>query len=537
MKISIGIVVKGLWMGLLACFMGLGNTYAQCPIIPKPAVYTSEGGTLDIQQIKGVLVTDPRFAQVADYLRQELLTHQGLAIPSYGDSRSQADMIVLDNDPGLQEEAYRMEIRADEIRITAGQPHGAFNGVISLLQLARLSTTGRLNCARIEDHPSMHWRGIMLDESRHFFGVETVKMLLDWMAFYKLDRFHWHLTDVQGWRIQIRKYPKLALIGGIGNNSDSLAPAAYYTQEQIREIVQYAHQRFIKVIPEVDMPGHAAAANRAYPDYSGGGSPGVPNFTFNPGKESTYSYLTDILKEVNVLFPAEMLHIGGDEVSYGNAGWKTAPAVGALMQREHLSDLTAVERYFVQRMADSVIAMGSDILGWDEIAQADVPPKKAIIFWWRHDKPETLKLSLDKGYRVVLCPRIPLYFDFVQTARDSSGRRWAGNFCTEQQVYAYSPDQYAGIVNAGNRDLILGIQANLWTEKVSSTARLQYMFFPRMAALAEAAWTPEADRKDYMEFQHRIAQQNTLYRRQKLKYFNVVNPALTPEVIDEYLQR
>jgi hexosaminidase len=537
MKISIGVAIKRILWGVMACFMGWGLADAQCPIIPQPAVYAPESGTLDLRQIRGVMATEARFAPVAGYLQRELLTYQGLTIPRYRDSLPQAGMIVLDTDPKLAEEAYRLRITPHSIRITAGQPHGAFNGVISLLQLARLSTTGQLKCARIEDHPSMHWRGIMLDESRHFFGVETVKMLLDWMAFYKLDRFHWHLTDVQGWRIQIQKYPKLALIGGVGNNSDSLAPARYYTQQQIQEIVQYARERYIEIIPEIDMPGHASAANRAYPQFSGGGSPQFPDFTFNPGKDSTYGYLTGILKEVNVLFPAGLLHIGGDEVSYGNAGWKADPAVGTLMQRENLPDLTAVERYFVQRMADSVIEMGSDILGWDEIAQADVPPEKAIIFWWRHDRPATLKLSLDKGYRVVLCPRIPLYFDFVQTARDSSGRRWDGNFCTEQQIYAYSPQQYAGIVNAGNKDLILGIQANLWTEKVSSTARLEYLFFPRMAALAEAAWTPESDRKDYAGFQQRIAQQNTLYRKQKLKYFDLLHPALTPEIIDEYLSR
>src|SRR5690606_13307445 len=163
----------------------------------------------------------------------------------------------------------------------------------------------------ITDQPRYAWRGLMLDESRHFFGKEKVKSILDWMAFYKLNRFHWHLTDEPAWRLEIKKYPLLTLIGGIGSFTDGAAPAAYYTQQQIHEIVAYAAERNITVIPEIDMPGHATAANRAYPEYSGGGTEAHPHFTFNPGKEDTYAYLTDILRETNALFPSQLLHLGG----------------------------------------------------------------------------------------------------------------------------------------------------------------------------------------------------------------------------------
>ncbi|MFP4367730.1 MAG: family 20 glycosylhydrolase, partial [Bacteroidales bacterium] len=170
----------------------------------------------------------------------------------------------------------------------------------------------------IREDPEYGWRGIMLDESRHFFGKDKVKSILDWMVYYKLNRFHWHLTDSPGWRIEIKKYPKLGHVGGIGNHTDPFTPAEFYTQEDIKEIIAYAKERKIVVIPEIDMPGHATAANHAYPEYSGGGSERYPDWTFHPGREGTYQYLTDILREVDALFPSQMVHLGGDEVSCGN---------------------------------------------------------------------------------------------------------------------------------------------------------------------------------------------------------------------------
>ncbi len=206
----------------------------------------------------------------------------------------------------------------------------------------------------------------MLDESRHFFGKEKVKSIIDWMAYYKLNRFHWHLTDQNGWRLEIKKYPLLTLVGGIGNYTNKFAKAAYYTQDDIKEVVAYAAARFIEVIPEIDMPGHARAANMAYPEFSGGGTDKHPEFTFDPGNQGTYSYLSNILKEVNVLFPSGYLHLGGDEVHFGNKQWSTNKGIATLMKQMRLNSLPAVEQYFVSRMADTVKAMGSKVLLWDE---------------------------------------------------------------------------------------------------------------------------------------------------------------------------
>lgn len=529
--------MKSFCAAILLLFFGGSLAFGQCPVIPLPASYHQETGSLDLSSLQHIIVENQDLREVGHFLQQQLLTYKGLTLPeAIGDHQQAA--IFIGKESGIPVEGYHLQVTQSGVRITASDPHGAFNGVITLLQLARISTTDAIAFCRIEDKPQMKWRGIMLDESRHFFGKQAVEQILDWMAFYKLDRFHWHLSDEPGWRLQIRRYPKLALVGGVGNYSDTIAPAAYYTQHDIDEIVRYAKERFITIIPEIDMPGHAGAANRAYPQFSGGGTQADPDFTFNPGKEGIYSYLTNILREVNVLFPSGLIHIGGDEVSIGSGHWTSFPGIQKLMASEGLKNAADVEHYFIKRMADSVIKMGDKILGWDEIAQADLPPKHTIIFWWRHEKPASLRMSLDKGYDVVLCPRIPFYFDFVQAARDLSGRRWSdGKFSSEEEIYNYAVENYSGVITSDNRHQILGVQANLWTEKVASKARLQYMLFPRMAALSEATWTARAQRNDYDAFKKRVSLQDVLYQKQHLKYYDLQHPERTPEIIDEIIRK
>lgn len=320
------------------------------------------------------------------------------------------------------------------------------------------------------------------------------------MAYYKLNKFHWHLTDEPGWRIEIKKYPRLTSVGGKGNWSDpNCQDVRFYTQEEIREIVAYAAERHIEVIPEIDMPGHATAANNAYPEYSGGGTPEHPDFTFNVGKEDTYSFLTDILREVAALFPSPYLHIGGDEVAYGIKAWLTDPDVQALMKREGMKEVREAERYFMHRMVDSVHALGKVLVGWDELLDLNVSSKETIIMWWRHDRINQLKKSLAGGYTTVMCPRRPLYFDFIQYQGHKWGRVWAG-FCPLEDVYAF-PDKGLGAWNipADQLSHIQGIQANVWTERMHTIKRLDFMTFPRLCALAEAAWT-QSCLKDYVSF-------------------------------------
>ena len=259
----------------------------------------------------------------------------------------------------LPAEGYSIEASRSLIKVTGGSEAGVFYGLQTVKQM---EDHGGVRTGLITDRPRYSWRGFMLDEARHFSGKDRVKMLLDHMAELKMNRFHWHLTDAQGWRIEIKAYPKLTEIGAIGTHSDPNAPRAYYTQDDIREIVAYAAERHITVIPEIDMPGHATAANRSYPEFNGGGSPTQPDFTFNPGKESTYAYLTAILREVAELFPGEYLHLGGDEVNYGSEAWLSNYHVRRLMKHEKLSTLEDVEGYFLHRMADSVAVLGKKLI-------------------------------------------------------------------------------------------------------------------------------------------------------------------------------
>ncbi len=519
---------------LAAVILFFQNAFGQqsCPIIPLPAHHEKVNDAFLISSHTAVIVEDSAFFHAAYFLKNQFLRYTDIPLASKA-NRKPAIILKKNNDLNAPHGAYTIHMQANGVTIAAADKGGIFNGVASLLQLALLSAKQQdtivLPCWNIKDAPLYSWRGVMLDESRHFFGKRIVKEVLDQMALLKLNHFHWHLTDKPGWRVQIKKYPRLALVGGIGNHSDSLAPAKYYTQQDIREIVAYAKARNITVIPEVDMPGHATAANRAYPQYSGGGTGRFGDFTFNPGKEGTYEYLTNILKEVAVLFPSGMVHLGGDEVSYGSKSWKNDSAVHRLMQKNKLNDLQAVEHYFFRRMTDSALHYFDKILAWDEVADDSIPEDSVIIFWWRHNKPEQLTKALNAGFRLVLCPRIPLYFDFVQDSSHRQGRRWGGNFSSLKQVYLFSDHTYPAAEQAPQ--LVLGMQANLWTEKVRSERRLEFLLFPRIAALAEAAWTAPQTR-NYKAFLNRLKKQFDLYEKANIYYFNPLAPKKTPEAVD-----
>ena len=501
-------------------------------VIPLPNHYKKVNQTIKISDRTGIAVEDNSFLPEAYFFRNQLLRYTGIPIKS---GKSSSSMIILQKkempEPG--EGSYAIQMSSDKIVISAADHKGIFNGLISLLQLSLHSQNNDnsllIPCWDIQDFPLYAWRGLMLDESRHFFGKKVVEEILDEMALLKLNRFHWHLTDAPGWRVQIQRYPKLALVGGIGDYSDSLAPAMYYTQDEIREIVAYAKARHIEIIPEIDMPGHATAANRAYPEFSGGGTGKFADFTFNPGKTGTYTLLTDILKEIAVLFPSGIVHLGGDEVSFGSKSWEDDVGVKQLMNQERLKDLKDVEYYFFKRMTDSSLQTFSAIGAWDEATDAHLPTDHTIIFWWRHDKPEQLKKALVKGFNVVLCPRIPLYFDFVQDSTDMDGRRWKGDFSSLKKVYEFSDNSLPEV--SDHREQVIGIQANLWTETIQTKKRLEYMLFPRITALAEAAWTEEKNR-DYTNYLLRLKGEFPFLRKMGIYFFNPFSPNQTPEVVD-----
>lgn len=522
---------------LIILFLMPGFCIAQS-IIPQPVYSKKSTSDFDLKSATQIGYNDKSLGPLAKYLEGQIYITCKVKIKRPAGMHPGVFLRLKKSTGHIINGSYKLSINGSGVHIESADSEGIFNGIQSLLQLININTK-TISGMEINDAPRYQWRGFMLDESRHFFGKTKVKQLLNMMARYKLNKFHWHLTDSHGWRLQIRKYPKLTTIGGIGNFTDSTAAAQYYTQADIREIVAYAKVRFIEVIPEIDMPGHASAANKAYPQYSGGSVAGYPNFTFDPSKEQTYKYLSTIIKETNSLFPAKMIHLGGDEVFLGIQAWLKKPDITEMMAKHGFKTPTELERYFFRRMGDTVIKLGSKVLCWDEAVETDLPQDKTIVFWWRQNKPQSLKLALSKNYQVVLCPRLPMYFDFVQDSTHISGRKWdstkvvgyqlQGRFNTIHDVYNF-PDKYFNGQEL-NSENIIGIQANLWTETVGTQKRLDYLIFPRIAALAEAAWSTAAN-KNEANLDDKLKAEIKWYKMAGVYYYNPFNPAEHPEVVD-----
>jgi hexosaminidase len=496
-------------------------------IIPKPDLYVDAKGYFRTGTNLQVSYTDPSIVPVLKTFAGQL--EKKIKIDLTGNQEGDI-VVIIDKKETPGKEDYLLNIEPKKITIRANSKRGIFYGLQSLRQLIIFGKNNngkiKIHCCSITDSPRFAWRGIMIDESRHFFGMKKIKQLLDIMSLHKLNVFHWHLTDSPGWRIEIKKYPKLTEVGGKGNFHDPDAPVTFYTQDEIKEIVNYAAERFIDVVPEIDMPGHATAANRAYPEYSGGGSERYPDFTFNPGKEETYSYLTNIIKEIAALFPSTYFHTGGDEVNYGNQQWPNIPAVKKLMKKEKIADLKGVETYFNKRIADTIISLNKKLIGWDEIVDTGLDPMTSVAMWWRHDQTSQLLKALENKYPVVLCPRIPLYFDFVQYETHKVGRRSKSGLCNLETIYDFPVDTLSGFIKYN--DQILGIQANVWTEQIQNEERFDFMIYPRISALAESAWT-KSQNKSYADFKGRLKSMLSYFDENNIKYFNPFNPELTPE--------
>lgn len=431
-------------------------------------------------------------------------------------------------DSSLPDEAYILKISPKAVDITASGKAGFFYARQSLAQEIE---SGTVNLGTIKDEPRYSWRGYMLDESRHFAGEARVKELLDMMAYFKLNKFHWHLTDAQGWRIEIKKYPRLTSIGARGDHSDPhREEAQYYTQDQIRDIVAYAAERNIEVIPEIDMPGHASAATRSYPQYSGGGvSATWPDFTFNVGKEETYQFLTDILREITGMFPSEYIHIGGDEVSYGSYAWMHNEDIVNMMKREGFTSTKQAENYFINRMADSLRVMGKTVIGWDDMLDLKDIPENLVLMWWRHDNAEHLRRAVKGNHTTILCPRRPMYFDFLQDGDHKTGRYWDG-FCPIEDVYAFPDAWYEGWqLSEEDMGSVIGLQSNSWTELMHNKERFEYMLWPRLCATAEAGWTRPGN-KDFQAFSKKLDYVYPVLDRRGIAYYDTRDPSRTPEV-------
>ncbi len=420
---------------------------------------------------------------------------------------------LLEPNEMLAEEGYWLQVTPKQIEIKASSAKGLFYAFQTLRQLLPpefeqgniTQSQVQIPCVIIKDRPRFVWRGMMLDVSRHFFPKEFIKSFIDYLALHKMNRFHWHLCDDQGWRIEIKKYPKLTEIGAWRVDredqpwrmreeqkpGEKATYGGFYTQEDIMEIVEYAQQRFVTIVPEIEMPGHTRAALAAYPQFSCTGGP----FTVLPGgywpiqdiycagNDSTFLFLQDVLDEVMALFPGDYIHIGGDEVDKTN--WKACPKCQKRMKEEGLQTEEELQSYFIKRIEAYINAKGKKLIGWDEILEGGLAPRATVMSWRGFEGGVAAAQS---GHDVIMTPTAFCYFDYYQGSRQLEPEA-IGGFLPLSKVYQFEP--VPADLSSDEAKHILGGQANLWTEFVPTPEHAQYMIFPRIAAMAEALWSPQ----------------------------------------------
>jgi len=503
---------------LITSFSTITNAQDTGPnmgIIPAPVSIKKSTGTFTLSRQTSIVADSPNNKAVlflADYLHsKKMLNIQ----PKANGGNAIVNSIVLTSSgtDGLPAEGYRLTITPEQITI-AGKGAGLFYGIQTLIQLIPAEGMASLSlpCVQIEDYPRFGYRGMMLDVCRHFFSVEFVKKYIDLMAAYKFNTFHWHLTDDQGWRIEIKKYPRLTTIGSqraqtvIGNyhdrtpqQYDNTPYGGYYTQDQIRDVVKYAADRYITIIPEIEMPGHSEAALAAYPELSCDPSRtykvsetwGVFYDVYCPS-EKTFAFLQDVLTEVMDLFPSKYIHIGGDEVPKNV--WKESPFCQKLIKKLKLKNEEGLQSYFIQRMEKFVNSKGRRIIGWDEILEGGLSPN-ATVMSWRGEAGGIA--AAQQNHDVIMTPGSGgLYLDAAQ-GKLSDEPVGIGNYSPLQKTYSYNPTPSS--LTPDQQKHILGAQANLWTEYIPTEAKADYMLLPRLLAVSELNWTPLAN-KNFNDF-------------------------------------
>ena len=546
-------LVKSWWLGWLLASVAAVSLAKEPDVIPVPAKVTSgEGGFAFGADTWISSARDPGIARVARYFAGLLRKTPGIELPVRPSSSrgvSITAMIEFRLEPAATEaspEAYVIDISSRGIVASASDPRGLFYAAVTLWELCTSAAEAPgapepghfvLQSTHISDSPRLAWRGLMLDSVRHFQSPEFIMRYLDWMALHKLNVFHWHLTDDQGWRLQIKKYPRLTQVGAWRVPAGRAAAAdidpatghprmygGFYTQDDVRRIVAHAAERNITIVPEIDMPGHATAAIVAYPrlgvlDHP---PPVVPaDWGIYPNlynvEEDTFAFLEDVLDEVMALFPGAYVHVGGDEAVKDQ--WKSSPRVQERMRELHIPDEQALQSYFIRRIEKYLNAHGRRLIGWDEILEGGIAKNATVMSWRGLDGART---AVEADHDAVLSPWPTLYFDNRQGggASEPPGR---GRILTLQEVYGFDPIP-AGIAS-GQRQHILGLQANVWTEYMRTEDRVAYMTFPRAAAVAEIGWS-SAGSHDWSSFVRRLPSEFARYRAFGLRYSDdALNPS------------
>lgn len=517
----------------LTCF----SQKSQLPLIPYPEKVNLGKGTFTINTKTVISVPDKEWITATKTLNEQLQVVSGYKLLVTAKAKSGTNTIRCNIDKSIPNEGYKFAVKDNSISIEATTPNGLFYALQTIRQLlpvafedARPQPELALNmpCVTIEDAPRFPYRGMHLDVCRHFFSVEFLKKYIDRMATHKFNKFHWHLTEDQGWRIEIKKYPKLneisawrsgTVIGRAGKSThhyDTIKYGGYYTQEQIKEVIQYAKDRFVTIIPEIEMPGHAVAALAAYPELSCSGGPfevakhwGIFKDVYCT-RDETFNFLEDVLSEVIDLFPSEYIHIGGDECP--KLRWSRCAACQKRMAENNLKNEHELQNYFITRIEKFLNSKGKQIIGWDEILEGGLAPNATVMSW------RGVKGGIDAAkqhHNVIMTPNSHLYFDYYQADKKTQPLA-LGGFNPLSKVYSYEPIPEE--LTAEESKYIIGAQANVWTEFMGTESYVEYMVFPRICALSEVVWSPKAVR-NFEDFSSRLTIHKQRLANQGINFF------------------
>lgn len=509
--------MRVMWAVLIVASMGVARAEDHIQVIPRPAqVVVGEGAFQITSELRVACEASlaKEAAAIADWLRRATRSEIPVEVHS-AKPPGAASGITLERGGDLGAEAYRLRVTADKIVIQAGGRPGAYYAGVTLRQLLppaieseRLDARPwRIPCVEIDDTPRYGWRGLMIDSCRHFQPVAELKKLIETMAYYKLNRFHWHLTEDEGWRIEIAKYPKLTEIGA-WRGDGAYRYGGFYTQDEIREVIDFARERHIMTIPEIEMPGHAMAALVAYPELSCGGKPysvgkgGLRHFNavvgreaFCAGREETFQFLEDVLTETIALFDGPYVHIGGDERPAD--AWTGCERCQARMKAEGLKNESELQSYFIRRIEKFLNARSKTLIGWDEILEGGLAPNATVMSW------RGMAGGIDaarQNHDVIMSPTSHCYFDYLPGDAGVEPAGW-GPLIDVELVYSFEPTPAE--LSPEQARHVLGAQANVWTEMIRSQDMIEYMTFPRLLALAEVVWSPAAARR-WADFERRL---------------------------------
>jgi hexosaminidase len=488
-------------------------------IIPYPVSVEYSGDRLRLKNQLTIGYFDAEVDSLIPFLKSYLKEHKidcSVLQLGVGGGIELVDIyLLLDDKDGLLPEQYKIEVNKTNCKIIASTSAGLFYGIQTFRQLIMQSPKRKLNLPsmKINDYPRFKWRGMHLDVSRHFMPKDFIKEYIDYLAFLKMNTFHWHLVDDQGWRIEIKRYPKLTQIGAWrdstwmghgddgGGKYDGKRYGGYYSQEDIREIVSYAAERYITVVPEIEIPGHSQAAIASYPELGCTEDTitvltkwGISSYIYNLD-ESTFKFLFGVLDEVMELFPSPYIHIGGDEALKDQ--WKSSRKIQQQMNHLGLKDETALQSYFTQRIEEYLRSKGRNIIGWDEILEGGLPEGAAVMSWRGTEGGYD---AVKKGHNVVMAPTEYCYFDYYQNEGKEEPLA-IGGYLPIEKVYSFNPVPVD--LTEAETKLIIGVQGNVWTEYLDSPEKVQYMIFPRIFAMSEIQWSPQ-DRRNYQDFINRL---------------------------------